>query len=185
MIDALTKLNGLGWFNVILTISLVIILIPLAIDSWDKFKKTIGLKSIEEIEEERQANEIKELKKNLEDLNNRFEKYCIDHEADCSKWREKSMDVRNELSCTINEIVKVLNDIKKNNLDEKIERMRWKILDFASQIRNHQISHPEQFNNVLRTYDEYETVLRENNLSNGQVDESIKFIREKYHELLK
>lgn len=184
MIDILNQLNDKGWFNVVVTLALVIILIPIAIDSWKKFKSSIGLKSVEELEDEQFKKDIKNLKSDMIELEKKFDDYCKNHEKDCQKWRGQSVDIRDELIESISSIKDALNDIKINNLNEKIDRMRWKILDFASQIRNERISYPEQFNNVLRTYDEYERTLRENDMTNGQVDESIKFIREKYHELL-
>lgn len=184
MIEILNQLNDTGWFNVLLTLALIIILIPLAIDSWKKFKSSIGLKSVEELENENKKKEIKKLKEDLENLEHKFQRYCKEHEEDCEKWRKRSIDIRGDLVHSIADIKQSLEDIKSNNLSEKIERMRWKILDFASQIRNNRISHPEQFNNVLSTYDDYEKILKENNMSNGQADESIRFIREKYHELL-
>ena len=40
------------------------------------------------------------------------------------------------------------------------------------------------YNNVFRDYDDYERIIHDRGLSNGYVEESIKFIRLKYQEML-
>ena len=173
MIDALEKLNELGWFYVVLVIALVIILIPLVIESWKKFIKAIGLQSVEEVHDEKTEDAIHHLEHEVEQYKeNRI------HD------REQSFQIQHELIDMINKITDSLNEIKSDALEEKIERMRWKILDFASQLRNNQILCSEQFNYIFKTYDDYENILKKYDLTNGQVEESIKFIREKYHEML-
>ena len=195
MIDALEKLNELGWFYVVLTVALSGGLVVGAIELGKKLKSSLGFKSIVELEREQTKKDIDELKqtvKNLDkkiddkftEVHNELESYKNDHHKDCLAWRGQSIDIRDHLTDSLTTMTNVLNEMKADALDEKIERMRWRILDFASQIRNGRISHPEQFNNVLHTYDDYEKLLEKHNLTNGQVDESIKFIREKYHEML-
>lgn len=173
MVELLKELNDLGWFNVILIIALAIILIPLAIESWKKFVKSIGLKSVEEIEDEKTES-------TLSHLEHEVEQYKENRIHD----REQSFQIQHELIDMINSVNDALNKIKSDALEDKIERMRWRILDFASQLRNRQIIGLEQFNFIFKTYDKYEKILEENGLINGQVEESIKFIREKYHEML-
>ena len=189
MINALEELNELGWFVVILTIVLVVSAVISGIKLWKDFKTSLGLKSVSELEKEQTKKEIKDLQDNIKQLKNEFENYKKDKDCQYNTYHDESVHIREELVTSMNnymkEISKALNEIKEDALTEKIERMRWKILDFASQIRNGRVSYPEQFSNVLKTYDEYERILDENNLTNGQVDESIKFIKEKYHEMLK
>ena len=49
---------------------------------------------------------------------------------------------------------------------------------------NNQKQNNEAFNDIFRTYAEYEQILKNNKLENGQAEESMKFIREKYQEKL-
>ncbi len=105
MIEMLEKLNGMGWFNVILTLALVIILIPLAIDSWKKFKSSIGLKSVDEIEDENNKKDIIQIKEDIRNLEHRFDRYCKDHEEDCAKWRGQSVEIRNDLKKDIKSLM--------------------------------------------------------------------------------
>ena len=50
---------------------------------------------------------------------------------------------------------------------------------------NNQKQNNEAFNDIFRTYAEYEQILKNNKLENGQAEESMKFIREKYQEKLR
>ena len=189
MISTLNELNELGWFFVALAVVLVISGIVSGVKLWKDFTASLGLKSVSELEKEQTKKDIKILQDSVIQLKNDFESYKKDKDCQYHTYHDESVHIREELVTSMNdymkEISKALNEIKEDALTEKIERMRWKILDFASQIRNGRISYPEQFNNVLKTYDEYEHILDKHNLTNGQVDESIKFIKEKYHEMLK
>ena len=43
----------------------------------------------------------------------------------------------------------------------------------------------QELNDIFRTYADYEQILKDNKLENGQAEESMKFIREKYQERLR
>ena len=86
-----------------------------------------------------------------------------------------------------NEISKIsqgIDDIKDALLKDNIEKKRKSILDFCSSLSNNQKQNNEAFNDIFRTYVEYEQILKDNKLENGQAEESMKFIREKYQEKL-
>lgn len=87
-----------------------------------------------------------------------------------------------------NEITKIsqgIDDIKDTLLKDNIEKKRKSILDFCSSLSNNQKQNNEAFNDIFRTYTEYEQILKDNKMENGQAEESMKFIREKYQEKLR
>ena len=87
-----------------------------------------------------------------------------------------------------NEITKIsqgIDDIKDALLKDNIEKKRKSILDFCSSLSNNQKQNNEAFNDIFRTYAEYEQILKDNKLENGQAEESMKFIREKYQAKLR
>ena len=98
--------------------------------------------------------------------------------------REQSFKIQEQLTDAIAKLNEKLDAMQKDQLNEKIENMRWKILDFANSVMNGKHCFKDQFDNVLKIYDQYEKILEENDMSNGQVEESMKFIKEKYHELI-
>lgn len=69
-------------------------------------------------------------------------------------------------------------------LDEKIDDLRWKILDSCSALSNGRRYNREMFDHIIHMYDKYEKILEENNMENGLIEESIKFVREKYRKYL-
>ena len=87
-----------------------------------------------------------------------------------------------------NEISKIsqgIEDIKNTLLEDNIEKKRKSILDFCSSLSNDQKQNSEAFNDIFRTYADYEQILKDNGMENGQAEESMKFIREKYQEKLR
>lgn len=83
-----------------------------------------------------------------------------------------------------NEICRDIQKLTDMFLDKEIEDWRWKILDFSSGLSNGRLYNRESFDHIFRTYDTYEKVLRENQLDNGLIEETIKFIRKKYQECM-
>ena len=113
-------------------------------------------------------------------------------------WHQQSITIRDNLKenqnkleqnqntfmQTLAEISKSLAELKADFLDERLERKRYNILNCASKLRNGDIVDMEEFVNVFQDYDSYEDIIKKNGLTNGLIEESIKFIREKYQELL-
>lgn len=85
----------------------------------------------------------------------------------------------------ITKMSKGIENIESELLDNNLERKRKYILDFCSSLSNGQIQNKEAFNNVFKTYKNYEKLLSDHNMENGQAEESMKFISEKYQEYLR
>lgn len=77
---------------------------------------------------------------------------------------EKKMDKNNEITLSL------LIDNKRNS-----------IINFASHVIDEKSSVTrEQFNRIFKIYREYEEIIKENELTNGEVDIAIRIIRESY-----
>ena len=85
----------------------------------------------------------------------------------------------------ITKMSKGIENIETELLDNHLERKRKYILDFCSSLSNGQKQNKEAFNNVFKTYKKYEDLLSAHNMENGQAEESMKFISEKYQEFLR
>ena len=85
----------------------------------------------------------------------------------------------------ITKMSKGIENIESELLDNNLERKRKYILDFCSSLSNGQKQNKEAFNNVFKTYKKYEDLLSAHNMENGQAEESMKFISEKYQEFLR
>ena len=87
-----------------------------------------------------------------------------------------------------NEISKIsrgIDDIKERLLNKEIEDMRKTILDFCSALSSGQKMNRESFDFIFRTDENYDKLLKKYNMENNVINESMKFIREKYQELLR
>ena len=69
--------------------------------------------------------------------------------------------------------------------EKSTEDMRWRILDFASAISNGRKFNRETYDFIIKTYDQYERILREQGKTNGVIDETIVYIKDAFREHLK
>lgn len=84
----------------------------------------------------------------------------------------------------ISKISQCVTDIDRRMLDKDIDDMRWELLDFCSALAGGRKYNREAFDHISRIYEKYEDVLEKNKMTNGFVDESMKYVREVYHENL-
>lgn len=86
----------------------------------------------------------------------------------------------NQQNETIDQVLAAINDLKKTVVNGKIEDYRYEILILASDIANGRNCTKEQLSHALKIYDKYEMILKENGLTNGEVDASIEIIKDYY-----
>ena len=98
--------------------------------------------------------------------------------------REQSFEIQKQLIDAIDNINESLQDMRKESIDREIGQIRWDILKFATDISNGKKMSKESYDFILKLYARYETLLDETGQENGLVDESVKYIKETYHERL-
>ena len=88
---------------------------------------------------------------------------------------------RKEQGALMRELSEKLDKNNAVTLSILIENKRNSIIDFASKVidENYPVT-KEQFNRILKIYEEYEEIIEENELTNGEVDIAIRIIRESY-----
>lgn len=82
---------------------------------------------------------------------------------------------------------RIKDDLKKLSdmfIGLEIQDIRWNILNFCSDLSNDKNFSNEYYDYVFKLYDKYEKMLAENGLTNGLIEQSISYIREKYRENL-
>lgn len=84
----------------------------------------------------------------------------------------------------IQKISKGIDDIKVNLVQKEISDIRWELLDFCSALTSGREYNREAFEHIFRTYEDYEKILADNHMSNGYIVESMKAVREIYHNKL-
>ena len=85
----------------------------------------------------------------------------------------------------ISKISKGIDDIKDRLLNKEIEDMRKTILDFCAALSSGQKFNRESFDYIFKTDENYDKLLTRYGMENNVINESMKFIREKYHEKLR
>ena len=154
--DAIENLFSLDYPSIIMGVFIIILGVDKIIFILAKVKKALRIKF--GFEEDR---------KTIEDRITILEKH--------DNWQYKE----------ITKMSKGIENIETELLDNNLERKRKYILDFCSSLSNGQKQNKEAFNNVFKTYKKYEDLLSAHNMENGQAEESMKFISEKYQEFLR
>ena len=184
------KLSEIGFINVLSVVLLIFIGVPIVCEGIKNWKKLLG-KSNREIKDENIEQRLNDMNKKIDDEVQKLNKRIDDMHQKQGEYHTESINIRGgladkqeELCAAIASVTELLNEMKIEQRDEKIQRMRWQILEVANYIRNKEDVNMEQLNNALDTYDDYEKVLQKYNLLNGQVDVSIQLIREKKLEIM-
>lgn len=208
--EAIQSLTHYNWFVVVSAIIVAMAAFKFLSDLFEWFVKKFGIetKSMREKREskecldkttdlakktaenlatlqERHAKDEKEFRRNLERhmtesekdrkaLHSEMKQYSDNRVKD----REQSLRIQKELNSSIDKLTSMF-------LDKEIDDMRWEILNFCSALSNGRKYNRESYDHVFRVYEKYENILKENEMENGLVEESIGYIREVYREGLK
>lgn len=173
MNELLNQLLGANEPGAIVVYILIGMAVAFIVSHWDKV--TAILDSFYNYRKNKE-----ELLETIEDSKKRLDQFEQNRIHD----REQSFEIQKILQESISKIADAIDAMQKEALDEKIERMRWQILDFSNAVANGKQCHIEQYENVIKTYDKYEKILQDHDMANGVVEQSMEFIREKYQEIL-
>ena len=89
---------------------------------------------------------------------------------------------------TIGNMIKKVNELEKLKdmfVDKEIDDYRWEIINFATRITDKKPCNKDSYKHCIRTYEKYEKLLEEYNLTNGEVDISMEVVNDSYEKKLK
>lgn len=132
---------------------------------------------------------IRELPDTIQDLkdivNHINEHYNEDNISERDKWIDS---VNNKLMLEdrlVRDLDKKLDEANKDIVSILVDSKRDTIIDFASKVSNSKaLVTKEQFNRIFKLYKEYEDLISNNGLTNGEVDIAYRIIVESYEEHL-
>lgn len=181
MISELEQLFTLDFKTVIIGILLIIVVWPKLGKSWAGFWDFIGFepKSLQKEREQEEKN------KKLFEKQEEYHQQSIRIRDGLEKNQQKLAIHQEEMRQDLSEIRTALSCIQKMLLKNTIETKRKNILDFCATLSNKQKQNKEAFNEIFRTYEDYEKILKDNDMENGQTEESMKFISEIYQQMLR
>lgn len=152
-----------------------------------KIRKYFRRRKREKIETQQTIQDVKKL---LAEVNAHYSKDNITKRDSWMQWVNGRAEVYDK---TIVDITKNMNDVtealKANTLMTEgmfIQSSRDRVIDFATKVSNEDaLVSREEFNRILKVYDEYEAFLTEHKKTNGEIDIAYRIINEAYAERLK
>lgn len=196
--ETFQEIHEIGEYNAILSTILVITFIVLVVVGIQKIKEVFGFKTKDELYRQ-------EIDKRLKDIDDRLNRHSdkishiekklhevdkkVDESADAfhkkqEKYHDQTIVIRGELRDEQKEIKSSVLELRDLMIKKDINDMRWEILDFANAVMSGRDYNKEQYDHVLETYEDYEKILKDNNMENGKVDLSMGFIKKQYGDLM-
>ncbi len=99
------------------------------------------------------------------------------------KWIGRRLN--SELREDVQNIEKRISDLEHKQVQKDIEAKRKLILDFANSLRQDKKHTVEEYENVIRTIDDYILLCEKYNIKNGYINIQAKYINDTYYMLSK
>lgn len=133
---------------------------------------------------------IQDVKKLLSDVNAHYSQDNITKRSNWMRGVNDSIRAYDqaiaEIAQNLTHVTNALNANTKMTEGVFIQSSRDRILDFATKVSNEDtLVSREEFNRILKVYDEYEAFLKEHKRTNGEIDIAYRIINEAYAEHLK
>lgn len=129
------------------------------------------------------ADTLKEVKQLLSDVNKHYSDDNIAKRNSWMQWVDNKSIEYDNYGVGIAELKKKMDKNNEIILSLLIDSKRNTIINFASCVidENSSVTR-EQFKRIFKIYEEYEEIIEENELTNGEVDIAIRIIRESYEQ---
>lgn len=125
------------------------------------------IKKIQEITgiETKSMRKRRIMEETIETLRNDVEEIRNDRE----ELRRELQGYTKEMQNMQENLLNALKEVKQEMLLEKIDNIRWTIIDFSNSIRSGRTYDLEAYNHIIELDTKYERILRDNNMENGRV----------------
>lgn len=140
------------------------------IPPWEKAKK----------EETKYRKDVRSQLTDLKQQESDFEKIQLDYRIQNEKTTKEILESISILSEDIKNLRQHIEDME---LDRKIKKYRWDLNNFATQLSRGIKYGKDQFDIIFQEHEEYKTLLREHNMTNGQTTIAMDIIRKYYKKL--
>ena len=136
-------------------------------------------------EKKRQKQLLINVETLLNDVNQHYSEDNIAKRNEWMEWVNSRARIYDQSIAEFMEMKQSIADNNKLTLDLYININRNRIIDFASKVANENVLiSKEEFNRIFKIYQDYEAVLKQHHMTNGEVDIAYRIIQESYKERL-
>lgn len=179
--ERLVSIDYISFFCALFTIMAAFVAIK---EGVEKFCKTFGFETPWMKSSREKREYMEKVNKQLELLMQREESMEAKHITDVGQLEGVVGEVRESFTELQNQITALSNKIEQMELNKTIKKLRWDIINFASDLPRREIIPLEQYNIIFNYIKEYEKIIEDNGLTNGQVESSVHVIKKRYeHDL--
>ena len=137
-------------------------------------------------EKKRQKQLLVNVETLLNDVNQHYSEDNIAKRNEWMEWVNSRARIYDQSIAELTEMKQSIADNNKLTLDLYININRNRIIDFASKVANENVLiSKEEFNRIFKIYQDYEAVLKQHHMTNGEVDIAYRVIQESYKERLR
>lgn len=179
--ERLVSIDYISFFCALFTIMAAFVAIK---EGVEKFCKAFEFETpwMRKAREKREYME--KVDKQLELLMQREESIEAKHSTDVGQLEGVVGEVRESFAELQNQITALSDKIEQMELNKTIKKLRWDIINFASDLTRRENIPLEQYNIIFNYIKEYEKIIEDNGLTNGQVESSVHVIKKRYeHDL--
>jgi hypothetical protein len=128
---------------------------------------------------------LKELPIKIQEFNETLSKFNKHYSPENIKkrndWMAHINDKEEVYDTEIDKLSKLLAKVNQTVVDIQIDNKRSQIINFASMVSDESIPVTrEQFNRILKMYNDYERIISENNMTNGEIEIAYSIIVKAY-----
>lgn len=136
-------------------------------------------------EKKRQKQLLINVETLLNDVNQHYSEDNIAKRNEWMEWVNSRARIYDQSIAELTEMKQSIADNNKLTLDLYININRNRIIDFASKVANENVLiSKEEFNRIFKIYQDYEAILEQHHMTNGEVDIAYRIIQESYKERL-
>lgn len=137
-------------------------------------------------EKKRQKQLLVNVETLLNDVNQHYSEDNIAKRNEWMEWVNSRARIYDQSIAELTEMKQSIADNNKLTLDLYINMNRNRIIDFASKVANENVLiSKEEFNRIFKIYQDYEAILEQHHMTNGEVDIAYRIIQESYKERLR
>jgi len=147
-----------------------------------KFRKYFARKKQERETLARMPEMMSDVQKLLSDVD---QHYSTDNIAMRNKWIDAVNTRLDDHEEIVREINRKLDKNSEDITDLRVDNKRETIISFAEKVADYKFpATREQFNRIFKIHEEYERIIKERGLTNGEIDVAYKIIEEAYQHRL-